>query len=161
MLTIGERAPAFALQDQHGTPVSLSDFAGEKNVVAVFYPFAFSRVCTSELREIRDHLGDLANDTTQVVAISCDHMFSLRAFAEHEGIDFPLLSDFWPHGAVASAYGIFNEETGAPGRATFIVDREGVLRWQVENEVPQARNIDDYRSVLAELATGPQDSAYR
>ncbi len=150
-LSTGDLAPAFTLQNQHGTPVTLSDFAGKKNVVVVFYPFAFSRVCTSELCEIRDHVGDLSNETTEVLAISCDHMFSLRGFAEQDQLGFPLLSDFWPHGAVSSAYGVFNAKVGASARATFIVDRDGVVRWQVENEIPQARNLDDYRDILLEL----------
>ncbi len=150
-LTVGERAPDFTLQNQHGEPVTLSEFAGKKRVILVFYPFAFSRVCTAELGEIRDNLSDLADDATALLAISCDHMFSLRAFAEHDRLDFPLLSDFWPHGAVSAAYGVFDEQLGSSGRATFIVDRDGVVRWQVENEIPQARSLDDIRMVLTHL----------
>src|SRR5262245_61400451 len=142
-LEIGTPAPDFTLKDQHGQDVSLSDFRGEKNVVIVFYPFAFSRVCTGELCELRDNIADFSDEQTTLLAVSCDHMFSQRAFAEHDGITFPLLSDFWPHGAVSKAFGIFNEKAGCSGRATFIVDRDGILRWQVENEIPQARNIDD------------------
>ncbi len=149
--SIGDLAPAFTLQNQHGTPVTLSDFADKKNVVLVFYPFAFSRVCTSELCDIRDSIGDLSNENAEVLAISCDHMFSLRAFAEQDQLSFPLLSDFWPHGAVSSTYGVFNAELGASARATFIVDRSGVVRWRVENEIPQARNLDDYRDILSDL----------
>ena len=150
-LEIGTPAPDFTLKDQHGQDVSLTDFRGEKNVVIVFYPFAFSRVCTGELCELRDSITDFSDDHTALLAVSCDHMFSQRAFAEHDGITFPLLSDFWPHGAVSKAFGIFNEKAGCSGRATFIVDRDGILRWQVENEIPQARNIDDYRKILADL----------
>ena len=150
-LEIGTPAPGFTLKDQHGQDVSLSDFRDEKNVVIVFYPFAFSRVCTGELCELRDNLADFSDDHSALLAVSCDHMFSQRAFAEHDGITFPLLSDFWPHGAVSRAFGIFNEKAGCSGRATFIVDRDGILRWQVENEIPQARNIDDYRKILADL----------
>jgi mycoredoxin-dependent peroxiredoxin len=150
-LEIGTPAPEFTLKDQHGQDVSLTDFRGEKNVVIVFYPFAFSRVCTGELCELRDNITDFSDDHTALLAVSCDHMFSQRAFAEHDGITFPLLSDFWPHGAVSKAFGIFNEKAGCSGRATFIVDRDGILRWQVENEIPQARNIDDYRKILADL----------
>jgi len=150
-LEIGTPAPDFTLKDQHGQDVSLTDFRGEKNVVIVFYPFAFSRVCTGELCELRDNITDFSDDHTALLAVSCDHMFSQRAFAEHDGITFPLLSDFWPHGAVSKAFGIFNEKAGCSGRATFIVDRDGILRWQVENEIPQARNIDDYRKILADL----------
>ncbi len=148
---VGEAAPDFTLQDQHGKPVTLSQFVGSKNVVLVFYPFAFSRVCTSELTEIRDNREDLVDESTALLAISCDHMFSLREYAERDRLDFPLLSDFWPHGKVSRDYGIFNEETGASGRATFIVDRAGVVRWQVENEIPKARDLDEYRAVLADL----------
>jgi peroxiredoxin (alkyl hydroperoxide reductase subunit C) len=151
MLEIDDQAPGFSLKDQLGQDVALSDFAGSRNVVLVFYPFAFSGVCTGELREIRDHFVDFADCSTALLAISCDHMFSLRAFAEQEKLPFPLLSDSWPHGGVSSAYGVFNERSGCSGRATFIIDRSGVLRWQIENEIPQTRNLDDYREMLATL----------
>ena len=150
-LQIGAPAPDFSLKDQHGQPVSPSDFRGVKNLVLVFYPFAFSGVCTGELHELRDHIADFSNDQTALVAVSCDHMFSLRAYAERDRYPFPLLSDFWPHGAVSAAYGIFNERAGCSGRATFILDRAGILRWQVENAIPKARDVDEYRKVLAEL----------
>ncbi len=150
-LEIGVPAPDFSLTDQHGQTVSLIDFHGEKNLVLVFYPFAFSGVCTGELHELRDHIEDFSNDRTALVAVSCDHMFSQRAYADRDGYMFPLLSDHWPHGAVSSAYGIFNEKVGCSGRATFIIDRAGILRWQIENAIPQARDIEEYRKVLAEL----------
>ncbi len=150
-LEIGAPAPDFSLKDQHGQTVSLTDFRGERNVVLVFYPFAFSGVCTGELHELRDHLADFSNERTALVAVSCDHMFSQRAYADRDGYTFPLLSDHWPHGAVSSAYGIFNEKAGCSGRATFIIDREGILRWQVENAIPKARDVGEYRKVLAEL----------
>ncbi len=150
-LSIGDLAPAFTLQNQHGTPVALSDFADKKNVVLVFYPFAFSRVCTSELCDIRDNIGDLSNENAEVLAISCDHMFSLRAFADRDGYEFSLLSDFWPHGAVSAAYGVFDATRGCPGRATVIVDRAGVVRWRVDNDISVARRIDDYRRIVNAL----------
>lgn len=150
-LEIGRPAPGFTLQNQHGESVSLTDIAGKQHVALVFYPFAFSGVCTGELREVRDSIADFADVGATILAVSCDPMYALRVFADREGIGFALLSDFWPHGAVSTAYGIFNEERGCSGRATFIIDREGLLRWYVENELPQARNIDDYRKVLASL----------
>ncbi len=150
-LDIGRPAPDFTLKNQHGEDVSLTDFRGSKTLVLVFYPFAFSGVCTGELRELRDQLSDFSDDRTALVAVSCDHMFSQRAFADRDGYEFALLSDFWPHGAVSTAYGIFNEKVGCSGRATFIIDRDGILRWQVENQIPRARTIDDYRKVLADL----------
>ena len=86
-----------------------------------------------------------------ILAVSCDPMYSLRAFADREGLNFSLLSDFWPHGEVSASYGVFNERRGCSGRATFIVDRGGALRWKVENELPRARDVDDYRKVLGSL----------
>jgi peroxiredoxin len=152
-LSIGDEAPDFELRDQHGKPVRLSSFRGEKAVVVMFYPFAFSRVCTGELCEVRDDLPRWESDDVQLLAVSCDMMFSLRAFAEHDGLTFPLLSDFWPHGEVASAYGVFNEATGAANRSTFIVDRAGTVRWTVHNEMPQARDLSEQLRVLAGLDT--------
>jgi len=151
-LNLGDEAPAFSLRNQHGAMVSLADFRGRKNVVVMFYPWAFSGVCTRELLEVRDSLGDVNTATSELVAISCDAMFSLRVLADRDNLTFTLLSDFWPHGEVASRYGIFNERLGISGRASFIVDREGVIRWQVGNAIGDARDLRAYRKVLADLA---------
>jgi peroxiredoxin len=86
-----------------------------------------------------------------VLAISCDTVASLRVFAEREGLDYPLLSDFWPHGEVARAYGVFNEGLGAADRGTFVIDKQGVVRWTVRTEISEARTIEDYQKALAEL----------
>jgi peroxiredoxin len=147
----GQSAPDFELRDQHGQDVRLSSFAGTKAVVLVFYPYAFSRVCTGELDDIRDRLSEFDTDDVQLLALSCDPMFSLRAFADADGLKFPLLSDFWPHGAVARAYGVFDEDLGCATRSTFIVDRQGTLRWSVHNPMGEARNLDDYVRVLGDL----------
>ena len=152
-LETGQRAPDFTLRDQHGQEVSLSSFRGEKAVVVMFYPYAFSRVCTGELCEVRDTLPQWESDDVQLLAVSCDPMFSLRAFAEHDRLAFPLLADFWPHGAVASAYGVFNEQIGAADRSTFIVDKGGTVRWTVHNEMPRARDLSEQTRVLAGLDT--------
>jgi peroxiredoxin len=119
----------------------------------MFYPFAFSRVCTGELCAVRDQLPQWESDQVQLLAVSCDMMFALRAFAEHDGLTFPLLSDFWPHGKVASAYGVFNESTGAANRSTFILDRAGTVRRTVHNEMPEARDLSEQLRVLAGLDT--------
>lgn len=150
-LAVGDPAPDFTLKDQNGVDTSLSDFRGEKNVVIVFYPFAFSGICTGELCEIRDHLEGFVSDKVQVLAISCDPMFSLRAFADKEGYFFPLLSDFWPHGDVASAYGVFNDQAGMAIRGTFLVDREGVVRWTLVNGPGEVRDFGGYHDALATL----------
>jgi peroxiredoxin len=149
--TIGHRAPDFTLRNQHGESVSLSSSRSSMNVVIVFYPFAFSGVCTGEMYELRDQLSTAENDAVQLLAVSCDPVYALRAFADQEGLKFPLLSDFWPHGEVSRTYDVFNAELGCSMRSTFIVDRAGVLRWQVHNALPDARSLDDYAQVLAEL----------
>ena len=150
-LIIGNPAPAFELSNQHGEKVSLASFKGKKNVVVLFYPFAFSGLCTGELCAIRDDLSAFQNDNVQLVAISCDPMFAQRAFSEKEGYKFPVLSDFWPHGEVAKAYGVFEATRGCAIRATFVIDKEGILRWQVLNAMGDARNILDYKSAISAL----------
>jgi mycoredoxin-dependent peroxiredoxin len=147
----GDVAPDFELRSQHGEPTQLSDFRGSKSVVVVFYPFAFSGTCTKELCEIRDDLARFQNDSVQVLAVSCDSVQTLRAFAEREGYDFPLLSDFWPHGAVARSYGVFNEKVGVAVRGSFLIDPEGVVRWSVINGIGEARDLAGYQSALAGL----------
>lgn len=148
---VGRPAPEFALKDQHGQLVRLSDFRGERNVAVVFYPFAFSGICTGELCEIRDGLTMFEDANVQVVGVSCDSMHTQRAWADAERYDFPLLSDFWPHGAVAQDYGVFRSETGFATRGTFLIDTEGVLRWSVVNEPGQARPLAAYREAVAAL----------
>ncbi len=122
---IGATAPDFTLKDQYGQDVSLAGFRGDKAVVVVFFPFAFSGICTGELCEIRDDLGAFANDDVQVLAVSCDHMFTQRAYADAQGYFFPVLSDFWPHGQVAQDYGVFRPDGGFATRGTFLIDRAG------------------------------------
>ena len=150
-LTIGQAAPDFEVLNQHGEKTSLSSFKGEKNVVLLFYSFAFSGTCTGELCAIRDDLAAFQNDNVQLLAISCDPMYAQRAFAEQEGYKFPVLADFWPHGAVAKAYGVFGESHGCATRGTFLLDKEGIVRWQVINGPGDARNIDDYKAAIAAL----------
>jgi peroxiredoxin len=150
-LSIGSAAPDFELSDQHGEKISLSSFKGKKNVVVLFIPFAFTGTCTGELCALRDDLAPFQNDNVQLLAISCDSMFTQRIFAEQEGYKFPVLADFWPHGAAAKAYGIFNEELGCAMRGTFIIDKEGIVRWQVINGLGDARNIADYKTAISAL----------
>lgn len=150
-LEVGATAPDFTLKDQNGVDVTLSAFRGTKNVLLVFYPFAFSGICTGELHQIRDDLGAFIDDDVHVLAISCDPIFSLRGWADLEGYFFPLLSDFWPHGEVARAYGVFHEAGGMATRGTFLVDTEGVIRWTLVNPPGENRDFVDYRATLAVL----------
>ncbi len=148
---IGSKAPDFELKDQHGSVVKLSDFRGDKNVVLLFYPFSFTGVCTGELCALRDELPTFVNDDVQLLAVSCDSMFTQKVFAEKEGLEYPVLSDFWPHGEVAKAYGVFNEEKGCAVRGTFVIDKEGVVRWNIVNGLPDARDLNDYVKALGAL----------
>jgi peroxiredoxin len=149
-LEVGEKAPDFSLRDQNGETRTLSSFAG-RALAVVFYPWAFSRVCTGELGALQANLTDLQGDDRALVAVSCDPMFSLRAFADADGLTFPLLSDHWPHGAVARGFGVFNTQTGAADRSTFILDGDGRVRWTVHNAIPDARDMNEYVVVLDRL----------
>ncbi|CAL9583124.1 MULTISPECIES: peroxiredoxin [Streptomyces] len=150
-IQVGDKAPDFELKDNHGRSVKLSDFRGEKNVVLLFYPFAFTGVCTGELCELRDNLPKFTDRDTQLLAVSNDSVPTLRVFAEQEGLEYPLLSDFWPHGNVSRAYGVFDEDKGCAVRGTFIIDKEGVVRWTVVNGLPDARDLGDYVKALDAL----------
>jgi peroxiredoxin len=143
-LEIGSVAPDFTLRDQFGQDVTLSSYRGEKAVAVVFYPYAFSGVCTSEMAGIRDRLADLMTFGSEVLALSCDPVYSLRAFADADGLNFPLLSDFWPHGEVSRAYGVLDEARGCPTRSSYVVDKDGVVRWSVHNESGVARDLDEH-----------------
>jgi peroxiredoxin (alkyl hydroperoxide reductase subunit C) len=149
--TIGATAPDFTLKDQYGQDVSLAGFRGDKAVVVVFFPFAFSGICTGELCEIRDDLGAFANDDVQVLAMSCDHMFTQRAYADAQGYFFPVLSDFLPHGQVAQDYGVFVPDGGFATRGTFLIDRDGVVRWSLVNGPGEKRDFGGYHAALKEL----------
>jgi mycoredoxin-dependent peroxiredoxin len=147
---VGQPAPDFSLVNQHGETVTLGQYRG-KNVVLVFYPYAFSGTCTGELSALRERLAIFDNDETVTLAVSCDAIHSLRAFANAEGYTFSLLSDFWPHGETARTYGVFVEAKGAAKRGTFIIDRDGIVRWSVIHEIGEARNADEYEQALKGL----------
>jgi mycoredoxin-dependent peroxiredoxin len=148
---IGDEAPDFELPDQHGTPVKLSSFRGSKNVVLVFYPLAFSPVCSGELCALREEFPAVDAGDVALLTVSVDSFFTHRAWADQEHFQFSLLADFWPHGAVARQYGVFDDARGLAVRGTFVIDKNGVVRWSVVNPIPQARDIADYQKALAAL----------
>jgi peroxiredoxin len=148
---VGQQAPDFELKDQHGTPVRLSGFRGKKNVVLVFYPLAFSGTCTAELCAMRDEFPEVTRDDVELLTVSVDSGYVQRAWSEAQHFEFPMLSDFWPHGDVARAYGVFNDTRGVATRGTFIIDKDGVVRWKVVHPIPQARDIAEYQKALASL----------
>jgi peroxiredoxin len=151
-LELGTIAPDFALRDQFGQEVRLSSYRGRKAVALVFFPFAYSGVCTNEMGGIRDRLDSFLTFDTEVLAISCDPIYSLRAFADADGLNFPMLSDFWPHGEVTRAYGVFDEARGCPLRSSYVLDRDGRVRWAVHNADPRGRDLDEHVRRLQALA---------
>ncbi|PRX48467.1 peroxiredoxin [Prauserella shujinwangii] len=148
---VGTEAPDFTLKDYNKQDVTLSSFRGEKPVLLVFYPFAFSGICQGELCQLRDEFADYENEGVQVLGVSVDTPFSLKAWAEQQGYQFPLLSDFWPHGEVAKAYGVFNETAGLALRGTFLIDKEGIVRYAEVNEPGQARDQQAWKKAVAQL----------
>jgi len=150
-IDVGSPAPDFTLPDPSFSQVTLSSFRERKNVLLVFFPFAFSGVCTGELCQLRDELPRYESADVQVLAVSTDPPFALRAWAEREGYRFPLLTDFWPHGAVAQLYGVFNEQMGMADRGTFVLDRAGVVRFAERGEPMAARDQSAWLKVIESL----------
>ncbi|QRP44256.1 peroxiredoxin [Amycolatopsis sp. FDAARGOS 1241] len=149
---VGSPAPDFTLNDYNKQPVTLSSFKGDKPVLLVFFPFAFSGTCTGELCQLRDEFADYDTKGVQVLGVSVDAVFSLKVWAEQQGYQFPLLSDFWPHGAVAQAYGVFNDKAGMALRGTFLIDTDGVVRFAEVNQPGEARDQSAWKKAIAELA---------
>ena len=150
--SVGDVAPEFSLPDQDKQIVSLAELRGAP-VLLVFYPFAFSGICTGELCQLRDELATYTDAGVRVLAISTDPVFTLKAWRDQQGFGFQLLSDFWPHGAASRAYGVFAEDKGCALRGTFVIDRRGTVRWTVVNGLPDARDLHEYAKALQALRT--------
>ena len=148
---VGAPAPSFSLHDQDGNIVTLDDLTGRKTLL-VFIPFPFTGICEGELCEIRDNFDDLSGLDANVVVITCDTRFSNQKWADEQGFDFPILSDFWPHGQTAREYGCFNDEMGVASRATYVLDRSGVVREIVSTDALKTpRNFQSYGEALQRL----------
>ena len=150
-LLIGDQAPDFTLSNQNGEEINLASFRGKKAVVLVFYPFSFTGICTGELCELRDNFAMFEAENVELLAISCDSKFTQKVFATQEGYNFGVLSDFWPHGAVAQAYGVFLEDKGMATRATFVINKDGVITTKFVTAPGQARDFADYQKAIANL----------
>lgn len=127
----GDRAPEFDLEVTHGERVRLSDFAGRSNVLLVFHPFAFTAICEEEARDLQENLESFRNAQTEIVLVSCDPAPARQAWRKDLGAEYTFASDFWTHGEAAKAYGVFNEQNGAPHRGTFLIDRDGTVIWSL------------------------------
>ena len=154
MLAVGEAAPDFTLKDQNNQPVSLSGFRGARDVVLVFFPLAFTGICERELDEIRDRHADFVNDETVTLAVSVGPSPTHKVWATQRGYTFPVLSDFWPHGAVSQAFGVFNDGSGFANRGTFVIDRLGVIRFAECKQPGEARDQAVWAQALAALRSG-------
>ncbi|MDQ3506082.1 MAG: peroxiredoxin [Actinomycetota bacterium] len=150
---VGSVAPDFTLKNQDNTEVTLSSFRGVAPVLLVFYPFAFSRICTGELRELRDGLGSYTAAGVEVMAISTDPTYALKAYAEQDSYRFTLLSDFWPHGAVSVDYGVFNDKAGMAVRGTFLLDVEGAVTFAEVNGRGEPRDQSSWVRAVEALRT--------
>jgi mycoredoxin-dependent peroxiredoxin len=148
----GTEAPDFTLKDQDGNEVTLSSFRGKTSVVLVFYPFTFTGICQGELCALRDDVSEFETANAQLIAISCDTRFAQQQWAQQQAYTFPVLSDFWPHGAVSRAYGVFNEQVGAANRATFVIDKNGLVVDAFESpNLGTPRDKAEYEAALAKL----------
>ena len=152
---VGASAPLFVLSDQHGTPFDLAAELRDGPVLVVFYPFAFSGTCTGELTGLLDLDQQLRACGVRVAGVSCDQLFAIRAFSDATGVTFPLLSDYWPHGAVASAYGVFDTERGCPRRGSFLLRGDGTVAWSVVQEVGERRDVAAHLEAALALGAGP------
>lgn len=152
MLPVGATAPDFTLRDQNQQRVTLSDYRGSKNLLLVFFPLAFTGICQGELDQVRDHLPDFESGDRAVLTISVGPPPTHKIWAIQNGFTFPVLSDFWPHGEVSRAYGVFNDEAGYPNRGTFVVDRSGIIRFAEMNQPGEARDQRQWTDALAALA---------
>lgn len=149
---IGQPAPAFELLDQSRTRVTLESLGG-RSTVLVFMPFPFTGTCEGEMCDLRDRLGQFSALDAQVVVVTCDTMPANRVWAEQNNFDFPILSDFWPHGATSTDYGVFNEALGCANRTTFVIDAEGTVRDIIASEsLGEVREVDHYLSALNALS---------
>ncbi|AMY25678.1 peroxiredoxin [Rhodococcus fascians] len=151
-IEVGAVAPDFTLKDQNNQLVTLSSYRDVKNVLLVFYPLAFTGTCQGELCRVRDELPTFENDDTAILAISVGPPPTHKIWAAEQGYTFPLLSDFWPHGEVAQAYGVFNDSAGFANRGTFVVDKSGIIRFAEMNGPGEARDSSSWAEALAQVS---------
>lgn len=151
-------APELALANQFGETVALSGLAG-RPVIVVFFPFAFSAVCTAELAGLNGMLPEFDAAGVRLLGVSCDSRYTLRAYRESGGYGFDLLSDFWPHGAAARAYDAFDEVRGLARRRSFVIDGQGRIQASVSSSAGTARPLDAYRQALEALAARAEPDA--
>jgi peroxiredoxin len=150
-IAVGASAPEFTLKDQSQKEIKLSDFRGKKNVVIVFYPLDWSPVCTNEHACFVNDMKRLEQLDAQVLGLSVDSVWSHKAFAEKMGIQYPLLADFHPRGAVADQFGVYLGDKGITGRAIAIINKAGKVAWFKQYDIPTVPDIQEVSQALAKV----------
>jgi mycoredoxin-dependent peroxiredoxin len=149
--TVGSPAPAFSLSDQDKNIVTLDDLKGKKSLI-VFIPFPFTGICDGESCMIRDNLAMLNDMDANVVVITCHAVPVTKKWSDENGFTFPVLSDFWPHGVVATEYGAFNEAVGGANRMSFVLDADGIVRSVIDSgSLGTPREFDEYVTALGRI----------
>ena len=152
-IATGERAPDFDLEEAYDKPrLRLQDFRGKRNVLLVFHPFAFTQVCAEEALDLQANLSSFRDAETEVIFVSCDTSAARQAWKKELGATYAFASDFWQHGATSRAYGVFNEETGAPVRGTFLIDKDGVVIWSLVKDGRRTEMVPQSLEALDEQA---------
>lgn len=150
-LAVGEQVPTWSSVDQHGAPIGSQELAG-RAALMVFYPFAFTGICSGELDELQGSLDEIDSAGVTLIGLSCDTMYTQRVFSEHRNLRMPLVADHWPHGAIASAFGVFDAQAGCAVRASFLIDGDGTVVWQVVNDIGERRDITDHVTAVRDWA---------
>jgi len=150
-IAVGAAAPDFVLKDQSQKEVKLSDFAGKKNVVLVFYPLDWSPVCTNEHACFVNDMKDFQKLDAEVLGVSVDSVWSHKAYAEKMGIQYSLLADFHPRGAMADKFGLYLAEKGITGRAIVIINKAGKVAWVKNYDIPALPDLKEVAAALAQV----------
>src|SRR5436305_9925549 len=150
-IAVGQTAPYFSLKDQYDKDVKLSDFAGKKNVVLMFYPLDWSPVCTKEHACFVNDMKKFETLDAEVLGVSVDSAWSHKAYAEKMGIKYSLLADFQPRGAMADKYGVYLADKGITGRAIAIVNKTGKVAWFKNYDIPVVPDLQEVAAALSQV----------
>ena len=149
-IEVGAEAPDFDLKVDGSEHVRLSDFRGRRNVLLVFHPYAYTPICAEEAQDLEENREHFESSDTEVVLVSCDSAPVRQAWKKELGATYAFASDFWQHGAAARAYGVFNDETGAPRRGTFLIDKDGVVIWSLVKDEKRSEMVPESLEALDE-----------
>ena len=150
IIKVGMKGPGFVLPDQHGDKVDLAELRGRK-VILSFHPLAFTPVCAKQMKALEENRAEFDKLNAVALGISVDSVPAKHAWAKDLGIKkTQLLSDFWPHGAVAASYGIFRDEDGYSERAVIILDEDGIMQW---SKIYPISEVPDMGEIMKQLKT--------